>query len=176
MDFDVLVEIPKGQRNKYEVDHKTGRIRLDRTLFTATQVTSIANSITPPDTTGLPVGLSLRLIDSESFPRTPYLVSADAWAGSTVPFAWRSLLSGGRVSTVDGCTFCVAQRACDRTVTDPRAYRARSNRAQTCPPSDVALLPSTPDRDSTGEVRLRLSLHSPNRASVSPDQGEVGKW
>ena len=37
MDFDVLVEIPKGQRNKYEVDHKTGRIRLDRTLFTATQ-------------------------------------------------------------------------------------------------------------------------------------------
>ena len=37
MDFDVLVEIPKGGRNKYEVDHKTGRIRLDRTLFTATQ-------------------------------------------------------------------------------------------------------------------------------------------
>lgn len=37
MDFDVLIEIPKGQRNKYEVDHETGRIRLDRTLFTATQ-------------------------------------------------------------------------------------------------------------------------------------------
>ena len=37
MDFDVTVEIPKGQRNKYEVDHRTGRIRLDRTLFTATQ-------------------------------------------------------------------------------------------------------------------------------------------
>lgn len=37
MDFDVTVEIPKGQRNKYEVDHETGRIRLDRTLFTATQ-------------------------------------------------------------------------------------------------------------------------------------------
>jgi inorganic pyrophosphatase len=35
--FDVTVEIPKGHRNKYEVDHKTGRIRLDRTLFTATQ-------------------------------------------------------------------------------------------------------------------------------------------
>jgi inorganic pyrophosphatase len=35
--FDVTVEIPKGQRNKYEVDHLTGRIRLDRTLFTATQ-------------------------------------------------------------------------------------------------------------------------------------------
>jgi inorganic pyrophosphatase len=37
VDFDVTIEIPKGGRNKYEVDHKTGRIRLDRTLFTATQ-------------------------------------------------------------------------------------------------------------------------------------------
>ena len=37
MDFDVTIEIPKGNRNKYEVDHETGRIRLDRTLFTATQ-------------------------------------------------------------------------------------------------------------------------------------------
>ena len=37
MDFDVTIEIPKGGRNKYELDHHTGRIRLDRTLFTATQ-------------------------------------------------------------------------------------------------------------------------------------------
>ena len=37
MEFDVTIEIPKGQRNKYEMDHDTGRIRLDRTLFTATQ-------------------------------------------------------------------------------------------------------------------------------------------
>ncbi len=37
MRFDVTVEIPKGNRNKYEMDHATGRIRLDRTLFTATQ-------------------------------------------------------------------------------------------------------------------------------------------
>ena len=37
MEFDVTIEIPKGQRNKYEVDHESGRIRLDRTLFTATQ-------------------------------------------------------------------------------------------------------------------------------------------
>ena len=37
MQFDVTVEIPKGNRNKYELDHTTGRIRLDRTLFTATQ-------------------------------------------------------------------------------------------------------------------------------------------
>ena len=37
MEFDVFVEIPKGERNKYEFDHTIGRIRLDRTLFTATQ-------------------------------------------------------------------------------------------------------------------------------------------
>ncbi|MCO1578963.1 MULTISPECIES: inorganic diphosphatase [unclassified Crossiella] len=37
MEFDVTIEIPKGVRNKYEMDHETGRIRLDRTLFTATQ-------------------------------------------------------------------------------------------------------------------------------------------
>ena len=37
MDFDVTIEIPKGQRNKYEMDHDTGRIRLDRMLFTATR-------------------------------------------------------------------------------------------------------------------------------------------
>lgn len=36
MEFNVTIEIPKGERNKYEVDHETGRIRLDRTLFTAT--------------------------------------------------------------------------------------------------------------------------------------------
>ncbi len=37
MEFDVVIEIPRGERNKYEVDHESGRIRLDRTLFTATR-------------------------------------------------------------------------------------------------------------------------------------------
>ena len=40
MDFDVTIEIPKGTRNKYEVDHLTGRIKLDRMLFTATRYPS----------------------------------------------------------------------------------------------------------------------------------------
>src|SRR4051812_20850053 len=40
MEFDVFIEIPKGTRNKYELDHKSGRLRLDRTLFTATQYPS----------------------------------------------------------------------------------------------------------------------------------------
>jgi inorganic pyrophosphatase len=34
---DMVVEIPKGSRNKYEMDHETHRIYLDRMLFTATR-------------------------------------------------------------------------------------------------------------------------------------------
>lgn len=33
--FTVTIEIPGGSRNKYEADHETGRIRLNRTLFTS---------------------------------------------------------------------------------------------------------------------------------------------
>jgi inorganic pyrophosphatase len=40
VEFDVTIEIPQGQRNKYEVDHETGRIRLDRMLFTSTRYPS----------------------------------------------------------------------------------------------------------------------------------------
>jgi inorganic pyrophosphatase len=36
MEIEVVVEIPQGSRNKYEMDHATGRIRLDRMLFTST--------------------------------------------------------------------------------------------------------------------------------------------
>ncbi|MGD2044293.1 MAG: inorganic diphosphatase [Acidimicrobiia bacterium] len=34
---DMVVEIPKGSRNKYEMDKESGRIYLDRMLFTATR-------------------------------------------------------------------------------------------------------------------------------------------
>lgn len=33
----VFIEIPGGSRNKYELDHETGEIYLDRMLFTATR-------------------------------------------------------------------------------------------------------------------------------------------
>jgi inorganic pyrophosphatase len=33
--FDVLIEIQKGSRNKYEVDHDSGKLKLDRYLFTS---------------------------------------------------------------------------------------------------------------------------------------------
>ena len=37
MEHEVIVEIPKGSRNKYEMDHDNGEIWLDRMLFTAMQ-------------------------------------------------------------------------------------------------------------------------------------------
>jgi inorganic pyrophosphatase len=36
MEVEVIIEIPKGSRNKYEADHETGDVWLDRMLFTAT--------------------------------------------------------------------------------------------------------------------------------------------
>ncbi len=34
MSYEAVIEIPRGSRNKYEVDHETGRVHLDRVLFT----------------------------------------------------------------------------------------------------------------------------------------------
>lgn len=46
---EIVVEIPKGSRNKYEIDHDTGEVWLDRHLFTATQYPSdygfVANTL-----------------------------------------------------------------------------------------------------------------------------------
>ncbi|MBT7802702.1 MAG: inorganic pyrophosphatase, partial [Microbacteriaceae bacterium] len=33
-EYPAIIEIPRGSRNKYEVDHKTGRVFLDRVLYT----------------------------------------------------------------------------------------------------------------------------------------------
>ena len=68
MEFDVLVEIPGGSRNKYEVDHESGRLRLDRMLFTATRYPSDYGFI--EDTLGQdgdPLD-ALVLIDEPTFP------------------------------------------------------------------------------------------------------------
>jgi inorganic pyrophosphatase len=46
----VVIEIPRGSRNKYEIDHHTGRVFLDRRLFTATTYPADYGFI--PDTLG----------------------------------------------------------------------------------------------------------------------------
>ena len=37
MELLATIEIPQGSRNKYEVDHETGRVKLDRYLYTSMQ-------------------------------------------------------------------------------------------------------------------------------------------
>jgi inorganic pyrophosphatase len=67
-EIDVVIEIPKGSRNKYEFDHDRHIIRLDRRLFTAT--------VYPADYGFLPETLSedtdpldaLVLLDEPTFP------------------------------------------------------------------------------------------------------------
>ena len=46
----VVIEIPRGSRNKYEIDHDTGRVFLDRRLFTATTYPADYGFV--PDTLG----------------------------------------------------------------------------------------------------------------------------
>ncbi len=48
--IDVVVEIPRGSRNKYEIDHETGQIWLDRRLYSATVYPADYGFI--PDTLG----------------------------------------------------------------------------------------------------------------------------
>jgi inorganic pyrophosphatase len=66
--MEMIVEIPKGSRNKYEVDHETGALWLDRTLFTATQYPADYGFV--PDTLaedGDPLDV-LVLLDEPTFP------------------------------------------------------------------------------------------------------------
>ena len=46
----VVIEIPRGSRNKDEIDHETGRVFLDRRLFTATTYPADYGFV--PDTLG----------------------------------------------------------------------------------------------------------------------------
>ena len=39
--FPVIVEVPKGSMNKYELDQETGLLRLDRVLFSAVHYPAI---------------------------------------------------------------------------------------------------------------------------------------
>src|SRR3954447_25574834 len=64
----VVIEIPRGSRNKYEIDHETGRVFLDRRLFSATVYPADYGFL--PDTLGEdgdPLD-ALVLLDDPTFP------------------------------------------------------------------------------------------------------------
>jgi len=77
--FDVVIEVPRGSRNKYEMDHDRGRIRLDRTLFTS--MTYPADYGYVPRTLaedGDPLDV-LVLVDQPTFPGCLIRVRPIAW-------------------------------------------------------------------------------------------------
>ena len=92
-----LIEIPLNSRNKYEVDHVTGRIRLDRVLYSAmiypTEYGILENTLAPD---GDPLDI-LVICKDPTFP------------GCTVParvLGFLSMLDGGKqdyklISVVD---------------------------------------------------------------------------
>ena len=68
MEVEAFIEVPRGSRNKYEADHSTGLIWLDRMLFTATQYPTDYGFI--PDTLaddGDPLDVMV-LLDEPTFP------------------------------------------------------------------------------------------------------------
>lgn len=68
MEFDVTIEIPRGTSNKYVIDRPTGRIRLDRTLFTATRYPAdygFVDETFGPDTDALD---AIVLVQEPTFP------------------------------------------------------------------------------------------------------------
>jgi inorganic pyrophosphatase len=68
VEIEAVIEIPKGSRNKYEADHETGEIWLDRLLFTSTQYPTDYGFM--PDTLaedGDPLDV-LVLLDEPTFP------------------------------------------------------------------------------------------------------------
>jgi inorganic pyrophosphatase len=68
VDVDVMIEVPKGSRNKYEFDLELGRIRLDRMLFTSTGYPGDYGFV--PDTLaedGDPIDVVV-LLDEPTFP------------------------------------------------------------------------------------------------------------
>lgn len=76
MEIEAIIEIPKGSRNKYEIDHETGAVWLDRMLFTATQYPTDYGFV--PGTLaedGDPLDV-LVLLDEATFPGCHILVRA----------------------------------------------------------------------------------------------------
>jgi inorganic pyrophosphatase len=77
---DVVVEVPKGSRNKFEWDPAVNAIRLDRELFTATRYPADYGFVI--DTLGEDGDRSMRWSSSAS-PPSPDAISSAAHSASS---------------------------------------------------------------------------------------------
>ena len=76
----MIVEIPKGSRNKYEMDHATGELFLDRMLFTATRTRPTTGSSPRPSPK-----TATRSTHSRSSPSQRFQGAGSAFVRSGVP-------------------------------------------------------------------------------------------
>lgn len=68
MGLEVVVKIPRGQRNKYEMDHESGPIYLHRMLFTSTRYPADYEFVAgTPGLDGTPLD-ALVLLEEPTFP------------------------------------------------------------------------------------------------------------
>jgi len=92
---EVVIEVPKGSRNKYEIDHSTREVWLDRLLFTATRY--------PADYGFLPLtlGEDSDPLDAMVLGDEPVFPGVHVWARPVAAFLMRD--EGGP----DAKIFCV---------------------------------------------------------------------
>ena len=170
MEFDVTIEIPAGQRNKYEVDHVTGRIRLDRMLFTSTRYPhdygfiegTLGQDGDPLDAHGHPRRADL--------PRLPHPLPRDRH----VPHDRRgrrrrqgAVRAGRRPARSSTCATSTTSRSStgSRSSTSSRSTRTSSPaRASRAPPGPAAPRPRTrSSRPSRATASTRPSIESATR-------------
>lgn len=92
---EVVVEVPKGSRNKYEIDHSTGEVWLDRLLFTSTRY--------PADYGFLPytLGEDSDPLDAMVLGDEPVFPGVHVWARPVAAFLMRD------EAGLDAKIFCV---------------------------------------------------------------------
>jgi prepilin-type N-terminal cleavage/methylation domain-containing protein len=80
-------------------------------IFSSSHLTTILNALDPAKPSTAPAAYQLQMLDSLNVTVNPYLISADAWSGVAPPFPWTTtVVSGTKVDTTAGCTFCVSGR------------------------------------------------------------------
>jgi len=102
VDVEVIIETPRGSRNKYEMDSASGRIRLDRMLFTSTRYPADYGFIPGTPATGCEPG---HAVSTSPFAPVPVMrVLARAPAALAGPVSWPlssvlAVTSSSRVTT-----------------------------------------------------------------------------
>ena len=138
-EHEVIVEIPRGSKNKYEMDHDSGAIWLDRTLFTSMQYPAdygffphtLADDGDPLDALVLLAGADVRRLPRHGARGRRVLDvrrKGRRRQGAVRPRARSALASTCATSTTSTSTCLHEDRALLRVLQDDRARQGRRRR------------------------------------------------